>query len=83
MTGQDAAVFAHNQTVRLLLLAVLLGELAVAAPALRFEPNVGQTDRRGQFVARSSCYNIFLTTAGALLAPHNSAEAVQIAIKPN
>jgi hypothetical protein len=81
MTGQDAAVFAHNQTVRLLLLAVLLGELAVAA--LRFEPNVGQTDRRAQFVARSSCYNIFLTTAWALLAPHNSAEAVQIAIKPN
>jgi len=68
----------YNQTVRLLLLAVLLGEIAVAAPALRFEPNVGQTNRRAQFIARSSRYNIFLTTAGAVLAPRNSAEGVRI-----
>ena len=64
--------------MRLLLLAVLLGEIAVAAPALRFEPNVGQTNRRAQFIARSSRYNIFLTTAGAVLAPRNSAEGVRI-----
>jgi len=45
---------------------------------LRFEPNVGQTDERAQFVARSSRYTVFLTPAGAVLAPRNSAEGVRI-----
>lgn len=63
--------------MRLLFLAVLLGELAVAAPGLRFEPNTGQADGRAQFVARSTRYNIFLTAAGAILAPRNSAEGVR------
>jgi uncharacterized protein (TIGR03437 family) len=38
-------------------------------PALRFEANAGQADPRAQFVARSSRYNIFLTTTGAVLSP--------------
>ncbi len=39
---------------------------------------MGQTDRLAQFVARSSRYNIFLTTTGAVLAPRNSAEGVRV-----
>ena len=66
-----------------------LAAVATAAPqpqvlfsglplALRFEPNVGQTDQRVQFVARSSGYTVFLTPTGAVLAPRNSSEGVRI-----
>ena len=64
--------------MRLLFLAAFLAEMAVAAPALRFEPNVGQTDPRAQFIARSQRYSIFLTATGAVLAPRNSREGVRI-----
>jgi hypothetical protein len=36
--------------------------------ALGFEPNVGQTDRRAKFIARSPAFSVFLTSSGALLA---------------
>src|SRR5207247_10008657 len=36
--------------------------------ALRFEENVGQTDRRAGFLARGLGYTVFLTRRGAVLA---------------
>src|SRR5437899_10034313 len=35
---------------------------------LRFEENVGQTDRRADFLARGLGYTVFLTRRGAVLA---------------
>jgi uncharacterized protein (TIGR03437 family) len=68
--------------VRSLVLALLAATAAapqtIVPTALRFEPNNGQTDARAQFVARSTRYNIFLTRAGAVLAPRNSAEGIRI-----
>ena len=70
------------KTTRLVLLALaatLLAHPKSSIPAaLRFEPNAGQTDARAQFVARSSRYTVFLTSAGALLPPRGSAEGVRI-----
>ncbi len=68
--------------MRLFVLA--LAAVAAAAPhsvvplALRFEPNVGQTDQRVQFVARSLRCAIFLTQDGAVLALGRSREGVGI-----
>jgi hypothetical protein len=51
---------------------------SLVLPALQFEPNVGQTDGRAQFLARSPRYTIFPTSVGAVLAPRNSPEGVRI-----
>lgn len=68
------------------LLPVTIAAVAVAAaepqsrlsPVLAFEPNVGQTDARAQFVARASGYTVFLTRMGPVLAPRNSHQGVRI-----
>lgn len=38
-----------------------------AVSALRFEPNVGQTDRRVRFVSRGPGYTLLITRTGAVL----------------
>lgn len=70
--------------MRSLFLALATAAAIAAAPqslvptALRFEPNLGQTDPGAQFVARSSSYTVFLTPTGAVLAPRQSAQGVRI-----
>ena len=49
----------------------------LAASALRFEPNLGQADRRVRFVSRGDGYTLLMTRAGAILklgrpAPHGN-----------
>src|SRR5581483_12304111 len=80
---QDLFVFGHyNRAVRYLLFAYAAALTAsptlIVPDALRFEPNVGQSDSRVQFIARSSRYSVFLTTAGAVLAARDPSSSVRI-----
>src|SRR4051812_4770129 len=59
----------------------LAAQVARPAAPLAFEPNVGQTDPRARYVARSRGYTVFVTSDGPIIALRGSTDTSAVRLR--